>query len=42
MKLLKSTKSKITKDKNCETLFHLEITGVIFVHCSVVSNDYYH
>ena len=40
MKLLGSTKSKITKDKNGENLPHSEITEVVFIYCNVVSNDY--
>ena len=40
MKLLKSTKSKLTKDKNCKNVPHLESTEVILVHCSIVNNDY--
>ena len=40
MKLLGSTKSKITKDENGENLLHLEITGVILVHCNIINNDY--
>ena len=40
MKLLGSTKNKITKDKNGENVSHLEITEVIFVHCNIVNNDY--
>ena len=40
MKLLGSTKTKITKDKNCENVPHLEITEVVLVHCNVVNNDY--
>ena len=40
MKLLGSTKNKITKDKNGENLPHLEITEVILVHCNMVNNDY--
>ena len=40
MKLLGSTKSKITKDKNGENVPHLEITEVTLVHCNIVSNDY--
>ena len=39
MKLLESTKNKITKDKNGESVPHLEITEVILVHCNIV-NDY--
>ena len=40
MKLLGSTKSKITKDKNGENVLHLEITEVVLVHCNTVNNDY--
>ena len=40
IKLLGSTKNKITKDKNGENVPHLEITEVILVHCSMVNNDY--
>ena len=40
MKLLGSTKHKITKDKNGENLPHLEITEVVLVHCNIVNNDY--
>ena len=40
MKLLGSTKSKITKDENGENVPHLERTEVILVHCNVVNNDY--
>ena len=40
MKLLGSTKSKITEDKNGENLPHLEITEVVLVHCDIVNNDY--
>ena len=40
MKLLGSTKNKITKDKNGENLPHLEITEVVLVHCNMVKNDY--
>ena len=42
MKLLESTKSKITEDENGETMFYLEITEVIFVYCNVANNGYYH
>ena len=38
MKLLKSTKSKITKDENGENVTHLEITEIILVHCYIVSS----
>ena len=40
MKLLGSTASKITKDKNGENVPHLEITEVVLVHCNMVNNDY--
>ena len=40
MRLLGSTENKITKDKNGENVPHLEITGVVLVHCNIVSNDY--
>ena len=40
MKLLGSTKNKITKDKNGENVPHLEITEVVLVHCNFVNNDY--
>ena len=40
MKLLASTKAKMTKDKNDEKMALLEITEVVLVHCDVVGNDY--
>ena len=40
MKLLGSTKNKITKDKNGEKVPHLEITEVVLVHSNIVNNDY--
>ena len=40
MKLLGSTKSKITKDKNGENVPHLEITKVVLIHCNIVNNGY--
>ena len=39
-KLLGSTKSKITKDKNCGNVSYLEITEIILIHCNVVNNSY--
>ena len=39
MKLLGSTKIKITKDKNGENVLHLEITVVVLVHFNIVNND---
>ena len=32
IKLLQSTKNKITKDKNGENVPHLEITEIVLVH----------
>ena len=40
MKLLGSTKNKITKDENGENVPHLEITEVVLVHCYIVNNEY--
>ena len=40
MKLLGSTKGKITKDENVENVPYLEITEVILIHCNVVNNIY--
>ena len=40
MKLLGSTKSKITKNKNGENVSKLEIIEVILVHCDIFNNNY--
>ena len=40
IKLLGSTKSKVTKDENGENMFYLEINEVILIHCNVVNNSY--
>ena len=40
MKLLGSTKNKITKDKNGENKPHLEIHEGVLIHCNIVNNDY--
>ena len=40
MKLLRITKSEITKDENGEIVLHLEITEVVLIHCNIVNNDY--
>ena len=40
MKLLGSSKSKITKDENGEDVPNLEIVEVVLVHCNLVNNDY--
>ena len=38
MKLLGSSKSKITKDKNGENVPHLEIVELVLIHCNLVNN----
>ena len=40
MKLIGSTKTKITKDEDGKNDPHLEITEAVLVHCNTVSNDY--
>ena len=40
MKLLGSTESKITKNKNDENVRHLEVVELVLVHCNLVNNDY--
>ena len=40
MKLLGSTKNKLTKDENGENVLHLEITKVLFIHCNIVNKNY--
>ena len=39
MKLLESTKIKITKNENGENVPHLEITEVVLVHCMITNKD---
>ena len=40
MKILGSTESKITKDKNGENVPHLEIAELVLVHCNLFNNYY--
>ena len=40
MKILGSTKSKITKNQNGENFPYLEITEAVLIHCNVVNNSY--
>ena len=40
MKLLRSTESKITKEKNGENVPHLEIVELVLIHCNLVNNNY--
>ena len=42
IKLLGRAKNNITKDKNGENVFHLEINDVVLVQCNTVNNDYEH
>ena len=42
MKLLGSTKGKITKNENSENVPHLEITEVVLIRCNIDNNDYQH
>ena len=40
MKLLGSTESKLTKDKDGENVPHVEIVELVLVHYNLVNNDY--
>ena len=40
MKLLGTTESKITRDKNGEHVPHLEFVQLALVHCNLVNNNY--
>ena len=40
MKLLRSTESKISKDKNGEDVPHLEVVKSVLSHCNLVNNNY--
>ena len=40
MKLLGSTESKITKDKNGENVPQLEVAELLLIHCSLVNKNY--
>ena len=40
MKLFRSAKNKIMKEKNGENVPHLQITKVVLVQCNIVSNNY--
>ena len=39
MKLVGSTKNKITKNENGENVPYLEITEVVLIHCDVFNNQ---
>ena len=40
MKLFRSTKNKIMKDKNGENVPQLQVTKVVLAQCNIVSNNY--
>ena len=40
MKLLRSTKSKITANENGENIPNLEITELVLIYCNIVNNSY--
>ena len=40
MKLLGSTESKITGEKNGENVPHLEVVELVLIHCNIVDNNY--
>ena len=39
MKLLGSTESKITREKNGENVPHLEIVELVLLYCNIVNNN---
>ena len=40
MKLLGSTESKTTGEKNGESVPHLEVVELVLIHCDIVDNSY--
>ena len=40
MKLLGSTESKITREKNGENVPHLEVVELVLINCNIVDNRY--
>ena len=40
MKLLGSTESKITGEKNGENVPHLEVVELVLIHCNIPNNSY--
>ena len=42
MKLLGSTKSRITKNENGEYVLHLKVTEVVLAYCDIFINVYQH
>ena len=41
MKLIGSTESKITEDKNGKNVPYLEIVELVLIHCNIVNNNYH-
>ena len=42
MKLLESTKNKLTKDENGKMVPYLGIIEAVLIHCNFVNNGYQH
>ena len=42
MRLLRSNKSQITKNKNGENVLHLKIDEVVLIHCNIIKSIYHH
>ena len=42
MKLLGSTKNKVTKDKNAGNIPNLEMTDLVLIHSNIVNTEYQH
>ena len=40
MKLLGSSESEISKDKNSENVPRLEVVELVLINCNLVNNDY--
>ena len=40
MKLLESTESKTTGEKNDKNVPHLEIVELVLIHCNIFNNNY--
>ena len=41
MKILGTTESNLTKDKNGENMPHLEVVELVSVHCNIINNNYH-
>ena len=38
--MIGNIKNEINKDENCENGSHLELTGIVLVHCNIVNKGY--